>query len=472
MKDFFKTASPEAMGIATEHIDNFLTRLENLGIPLHSAIIMRNDRIVSEVYYEPYTRDSLHRMFSVTKSFVSLAIGLLMEEGKLSLDDKIVDYFPDKLGGNTPHPYLAALTIRDMLRMATCHESTTYKVMNIPDWTATFFLVPPNHIPGTAFAYDTSSTHVLCALVERLSGMTLLDYMRTKFLDELDFSKNAYCITDPSGTSMGGSGLLCTPYDVLKVFYVVAHEGAFMGKQLLPKEYVKEAVSFQIDTRGKGQFFEEMQGYGYQIWRTTHNGFAFYGMGGQLALYLPDEDLFMITTADTQGRQGGVQMIYDAFYGEIVDKLGTPDASCDDITPYTATRQIIAVKGDYTSPIADAINNKTYVLDQNQQGFTSIRLSLDDKCLYYTLNGTDCCLPFNMGLNAVTTFPVYNRRCAVSGAFRTEDTFLIKAHIIDECVGNVTIQLTFKEKGITVMLRKFEETYFNEYNGFISGKEA
>jgi len=488
----FLTATPEEMGVTSESLIRFLKKLEKIDIPMHSAIIMRHDNVIMEAYYKPYERKTLHRMFSVTKSFVSLGIGLLEEEGKLSLDDHIIKYFPEKLPKEGVHPYIEAMTIRDMLRMASAHDKTTFKVMLIDDWVKTFFTVAPNHVPGTCFSYDTSSTHTLAALVEKLSGMELLNYLKSKFLDNLDISKDTYCMKDPVGVSMGGSGMMMTPYDLLKVMYVIAHKGIYNGKQLLPAKYLKEATTKQIDNYSKTATFEEMQGYGYQFWCTTHNGIVCYGMGGQLALYLPEKDLILITTADTQGRQGGVQLIYDAFWDTVYPALSdypiigdSTTNSCDKIlksqealTNYVSSRQLMSLHGADTSKVMDSINNKTFLLDDNNMGFTNITLSFDNvhdnKCTsgqfnYTNISGTHT-LKFAIGTNFIQQFPSYNYKSAVSGSWCSEDTFLIKAHIIDECIGNIFIQLIFKNDTVTLMMRKFEETMFNEFDGFTSGK--
>jgi len=494
----FQTATPEAMGVSSASLIRFLKKLEDIDIPMHSAIVMRHDKVIMETYYKPYERSTLHRMFSITKSFVSLAIGLLEEEGKLSLDDHIIQFFPEKLPQEGVHPYIEAMTIRDMLRMASAHDKTTFKVMLIDDWVKTFFTVTPNHVPGTCFSYDTSSTHTLAALVEKLSGMELLKYLRSKFLDELDFSKDAYCMKDPVGVSMGGSGMMATPYDLLKVMYVISHKGMYNGKQLLPANYLKEATSKQIDNYSKSATFEEMQGYGYQFWCTTHNGFVCYGMGGQLALYLPEKDLILITTADTLGRQGGVQLIYDAFwstvYPELSDRPIISDPSTNSeveilksqeaLKNYVDSRQLMCLPENNSSPIMNTVNHKTFLLDNNTMGFKNITLSFDNDTVADIDTNTNCTsgqldysnisgdhtLKFAIGTNCIQQFPVYNYKTAVSGSWCTEDTFLIKAHIIDECIGNVFIQLIFKNDTVTLMMRKCEETMFSEFEGITSGK--
>lgn len=473
-KLIFEYSKPESVGIQSDWIKNFLGRLEQCHLPMHSFILMKDDKIVAETYYVPYRADTQHRMFSITKSFVSIAIGLLAEEGKLSLDDKIVSFFPEKLPEDELSPYLSEMTIRHMLMMATCHRMTTYKAPGVTDWVGSFFTTPPSHVPGTTFSYDTSSTHTMCALVEKLSGMKLLDYLRVKFLDEIGFSKEAYVMEAPGGESYGGSGLMSTPVDLLKFMYVIAKGGKVGDKQLLPADYVREATACQIDTYGKSSSWEEMQGYGYQFWRTTHNGFCCYGMGGQYACFYPKQNLLFITTADTQGRMGGTQLIFDAFYQEIYDKIGMPvQESSFDLAEYLDSRTLFAVPGEHSSDILQEINHTKYILDKNETGFIWMELSLEEsegKLRYETSEGVFE-LGFGIGYNKIVTFPKYEYRAAVSGAFRDENTFLIKANIVDECIGNLFIQLVFKGDQLTVLMRKFEETMFNEFDGFISGRK-
>ncbi len=471
----FEYAAPEAVGIDSKWIKGFCDRLEGCHLPMHSFILVKNDKIIAEAYYAPYKADTLHRMFSITKSFVSIAIGLLEEEGKLSINDKIIDYFPEKISDGELSPYLRELTIKDMLRMATCHKMTTYKLPGVTDWVGSFFTTPPSHVPGTTFSYDTSSTHTLCALVEKMTGMKMLDYLRVRFLDEIGFSKEAYVLAAPGGESLGGSGLMATPMDLLKFIYVISRNGKVNDSQLLPEDYVRAATAFQIDTYGKCSSWEEMQGYGYQFWRASHNGVWCYGMGGQYACYYPDQDMILITTADTQGRAGGTQLIFDAFYQEIYDKIGTPiKEEPVDLAKYLASRTLLHVGGNAGSPILENINHAKFILDDNTRGFKWISLSVDGdegELRYETLEGTFA-LSFGIGYNRVVEFPKYHYKSAVSGAFRDDNTFLIKSHIVDECVGNIFIQLVFKGDEITVLMRKFEETMFNEFDGFISGRKG
>ena len=323
MNTITNTTFPEAKGISASCIIDTLSEIDIRGISMHSFLLCKDDCLVAEGYYAPVKKDDLHRMFSVTKSFVSIAIGLLQEEGRLSLDDSIVKFFPEYVPNTCEaHPWLLATTIRDMLSMRSCHASTTYdKFSSKTDWVKSFFTVAPTHKPGTVFHYDTSATHTLCALVEKLTGMKMLDYLRNKVLNEIGFSKEAYCLTDGFGVSMGGSGLMATSRDLMCFALLILHNGNLNGKQYISADYIKEATSFQTATCVTGPVPSESQGYGLQFWTGEHGSIVCYGMGGQLAILLPEYNTAIVTTADTQGYQGGNQVIYDAIFRHILPEL-------------------------------------------------------------------------------------------------------------------------------------------------------
>lgn len=323
MNTITNTTFPEAKGISASCIIDTLSEIDIRGISMHSFLLCKDDCLVAEGYYAPIKKNDLHRMFSVTKSFVSIAIGLLQEEGRLSLDDSIVKFFPEYVPNTSEaHPWLLATTIRDMLSMRSCHASTTYdKFSSKTDWVKSFFTVAPTHKPGTVFHYDTSATHTLCALIEKLTNMKMLDYLRNKVLNEIGFSKEAYCLTDGFGVSMGGSGLMATSRDLMLFALLILNNGKLNGKQYISADYIKESTSFQTATCVTGPVPSESQGYGLQFWVGEHNSIVCYGMGGQLAILLPEYNTAIVTTADTQGYQGGNQVIYDAIFRHILPEL-------------------------------------------------------------------------------------------------------------------------------------------------------
>lgn len=166
----FPEVMPEEVGVSSLAIHRTLDYLEQRKVALHSLLILRHDALICEAYARPFTKNTLHRMYSETKSYVSLAIGCMFAKGYLEPNDHIVDYFPEKLPHGGPKSELAQLTIRDMLRMTTPYSMTTYKHRPTKDWVGSFFTARADHAPGSYFCYDTSSSHTLCALVENVWG--------------------------------------------------------------------------------------------------------------------------------------------------------------------------------------------------------------------------------------------------------------------------------------------------------------
>lgn len=199
-----KISTPEAQGISSRSLLRFIDKLEEQKIPVHSVLIARHGHLVLEAYYKPYEKDTLHRMFSQTKSYTSLAIGLLASQGRLSLQDKICDYFPEYLPGKV-HPWMNEMTIEDMLKMETCHNMTTYnKTSTTENWVRSFFQTIPTHRPGTVFMYDTSASHTLCALAEKLTGQRLLDFLKDRVLRQIGFPRKATLCRIPSAFPWAG----------------------------------------------------------------------------------------------------------------------------------------------------------------------------------------------------------------------------------------------------------------------------
>lgn len=502
MNTTIKTALPIDAGIPAGSILRFLDRLEHYQVNMHSMLLYRHDKLAAEGYYAPYKADTLHRMFSICKTMNALAIGLLEQEGKLCLDDKITEYFPDKVPADV-HPFIAAMTIRDLLMMRTCHAATTYKYDLKKEWVESFFTTSPTHKPGTVFHYDTSAAHVLCVLVERLTGMPMLDFLKEKVLRKIGWSEASYVLLNDFGDSQGGSGLMATPRDLLLLGKLLMQNGAFGGEQLLPAEFVKEMTSNLTPNAVTGGVISEAQGYGYQLWCTRHDGFVCYGMGGQLAICLPKYDMILVTTADTQGCGGGNDLIYNSFYEEILPTLDTcpktPDGEQADaallqkklsslaLTPLQKwcrtsfqNRSQASSKDTHGVSFLDAatcaanINQKSYCLADNSQGFTSISLSFTktEGTLHYRYKEQDCCIPFGLHNCVPATIPLYHMNCAASGVWLSEDTFYIKVHIIDTAIGSLHFEFTFGEDDVTIFMKKIEETMFREFSGHLYGKVA
>lgn len=480
----FTKVSPEKAGVPTDCIRRFTKRLADKQIPMHSLLLARQDQLFFEGYYAPCTADLPHRMFSVSKSFTAVAIFFLAEEGKLRLDDPIVSYFPEKLPPKV-HPWIASMTIKDMLMMRSCHAATTYKIDMTSDWVESFFTTPPTHPAGTLFHYDTSAAHTLCALVEKLTSKDMLDYLKEK-LSPLALSADSYMLKDPFGVSMGGSGLVALPMDLLKFGFFLLRRGNVCGKQLLPASYLDMAVSNLSATCVPAPLPSEAQGYGMQFWRGEKNNYVCYGMGGQFIIVFPDCGLICATTADTQSIAGGNQQIYDALYEEILPAIQ------DAPLPETQETRLLlshtldslrlaplpntALSADIQET-ARRVNGQTFHVQTTPSDFERFSLRFDSEdtaagaptggSLSFVCKQQPCTVVFGIGQMRTGTFPLYHLNYAASGAWLSDGTFYIKAHIIDSFVGCVQFQLAFAKNSLTVFLRKKEESLFQEFDGHL-----
>lgn len=476
----FQTAPPEEAGIPSEAVIRLLDDLKEQEIPLHSFLLWRKDRLVAEGYYAPCRKGELHRMFSVTKSFVSVAIGVLCDRGLLSLDDPIIRYFPEYLP-KQPHPWLAQTTIRDMLMMRSCHAATTYKIHPETNWVESFFTVPPTHKPGTVFHYDTSASHTLCALAEKLTGKKLLDLLREVCLDELGFSRQAYILEDPFHTSLGGSGLMATSRDLLLFSLLILRQGCLNGKQYLPAWYLKEATAYQTATCVNGPIPGECRGYGYQFWRGEHGTVLCYGIGGQLAILFPQYDCVCITTADTQGFAGGNQFIYQAIYRHLLPALRQPQTAAGPacasgrLAAYLEHLQIDSLSGRlgaYTSPRAASLCGARYhISDCSGSPIREVCFELGQNAgiFRFVQEGRERKIPFGFGFLYESRLPVYGMKCASSAVWLSGDCLYIRVCLLDTSVGTIHIQAYFGQNDVTLFLRTYEKDVFPEFSGHLYG---
>ena len=222
-------------------VENFVSRLKRESVCMHGFILDVRGEVKATAYYPPFVEGKAHRMYSVSKSMTVLAIGLLLDEGKISLDDRIADYFRDFLP-EKPDARLMRLKIRDMLRMATCYRATVYRETD-DDWTKPFFTAEPTHEPGTVFHYDTGCSQVLAALVARLTGQQVMDYLTARVFTPLGANDEKHWLCDPAGTCQGGTGLCMSLRDLHKVTRLVM-DG---GRGILPEWFCREMTKKHID---------------------------------------------------------------------------------------------------------------------------------------------------------------------------------------------------------------------------------
>ncbi|MBR5309330.1 MAG: serine hydrolase [Clostridia bacterium] len=496
MSNFFNYITPEKAGISSSNVLEFLREFEHYGMYFHSIVLVKGHDIFTEFYRAPFKRNELHRMYSISKSFVSMALGILIDEGKVNLDDKILKFFPE-YDEATKDPYVRNMTIEDMLRMSTVFSfGTTYSAKGPAyletSWIHTFFNVESSHPSGTVFNYDTSASYMLDVVVERITGMPFMEFLKERALLKTGFSEDARCLKAPEGHSWGGSAVLASSLDLARFARLIMDGGEYNGEQLLPRWYIEKATAKQIDNGQEGFFsVTHGHGYGYQVWRTQDDTFSLLGMGHQLAVCMPKEDLLFVCTADLQGYPGASNVIFmniiNGFKNVISDKsLPEDEAALNELKSYCESREYPVYPGNSTSSVAEYVRGKVYSMGDNPMGISEVCFDYDadgNGVMRYTNKQGEKELKFGIGKAVIDEFPQdgyfgdtigadsgRRYRCISSGAWTTDNTLHIKADIIDDYFGNLSIIATFKGDEIGIYMQPHAEWFLEEYNGFAGGK--
>lgn len=489
--DLIKYTTPEAVGVKSENIERYIRNLEEKHLATHNVILMRGNQIFYENYWAPFTPEFQHRMYSVSKSFVSLAIGFLEQDGLIHLDDPMSKYFAKELEGQ-PDLNMHNQTIRHMLMMSTAKPVVNWFAAQPKDRVQQYFAneIEETRPSGTIFQYDSPGSFVLGALVERLTGKLFMDYLREKMFDEIGVSKDAYCLKCPGGHSWGDSAVLCTPRDLLRVARFTLNGGRWNDKQLLNEAYVKAATGNQIDNNFGDYTKAESHGYGYLFWRTYQDSYFFNGMGSQFAVCVPGKDLILIHNGDNQGKDTSTPEIIDKFFDWIVDNAEdeplpeNPEAN-NRLLEYSRGLKLVCSSGQPHVAFEEELNGSTYTFAKNPMGITkmSFRFQGDKGTLSYTNEQGDKELTFGLGYNEFGLFPqegystdvgsVFVKgnyyKCAASAGWVEEKKLRIMVQIIDRYFGNLTMTFGFRDGQVGVFMQKTAEYFLDEYVGFAHG---
>lgn len=274
---------------------------------MHSFILVRHGHVIAEGWWKPESADKLHVMHSLSKSFTSTAVGLAAAEGKLSVDDPVLKFFPEEAPAD-PSAKLKSMRVRDLLTMSTGHETEAKFNPDTP-WVQTFLVHPVPHKPGAHFMYNTPGSYMLSAIVQKVTGQTTLDYLRPRLFEPLGI-ENPEWGSSPQGITFGGFGLKVRTEDVAKFGQLYLQKGQWNGKQLVPASWVEQATARQV-SNGSDPAKDWDQGYGFQFWRCRHGAYRGDGANGQFCIVLPEQDAVIAITADTRDMQAELNVVWD-----------------------------------------------------------------------------------------------------------------------------------------------------------------
>ncbi|WP_423462970.1 serine hydrolase domain-containing protein [Promicromonospora sp. MS192] len=373
MSRILPRSTPRAQGVDPTALRRLVGRLDHLE-DVHSVMVVRHGHVIAENWWHPHTADRPHTMFSVSKSFTSTAVGLAVHEGLLTLDDRVVDLLPDDVPAD-PGEHLRAMRVRDLLTMTAGHSASTMegidRTITLPGarWARAILAQPVEHEPGTRFVYNTGATYLLSAILHRLTGRRLLDYLTPRLLAPLGITHAAW-EQDPDGIDTGGFGLSITTEEMAAFGQLYLQGGTWAGEQLVPAEWVAQASAQQVPN-GPHDWPDWNQGYGYQFWQCRHGAYRADGAFGQYIVVWPEKDLVIIMTSGLADLQSVLDVVWDTLLPD--DAWVAPEAGAPDLVAPVETA-LPTPAGAASSPVEAALDGATFVLAPNERDVSAVLL--------------------------------------------------------------------------------------------------
>lgn len=302
-------------------MEKYLEAAKKDGQDIHSIMIVQHGNVVAEEWMSEGKEDRPHTLYSVSKTFTATAVGFAIAEGKLKLTDKVISFFPDKLPAEVSEN-LAAMTVRDLLTMNCGHEKEPFdgiRNRTDVDWVQAFLAHPVEHKPGTCFTYNSMGTYMLSAIVQKVTGEKVADYLFPRLFRPLGIVDVVW-EESPQGINTGGWGLSLKTEDLAKMGLLFLQGGKWNGRQILPEGWAEAASSRQVSSvhgtvdpkelKKMAKTSDWAQGYGYQMWRCRNNAFRADGAYGQYILVIPEKDAVIAVTANLGDMQAELNLIW------------------------------------------------------------------------------------------------------------------------------------------------------------------
>lgn len=435
-------SAPEQHGISSTDLLAFIDTADREIDTMNSFILVRHGQVVAEAWWAPYDRDTPHILYSLSKSFTSTAVGLAIAEGKLSLDDPVLKFFPEDAPAE-PSRNLSSMRVRDLLRMSTGNQTEAAFGVFGPEktadpWTKIFLAHPVPFKPGTHFVYNSPATYMLSAIVQKVTGVTTLEYLRSRLFDPLGFKEPRW-VENHNGITVGAYGLSARTEEIARFGQLYLQKGRWKGKQLIPVSWIEEATSMQT-ANGSSPNSDWDQGYGYQFWRSRHNSFRGDGAFGQYCLVLPEQDAVIAITSGVRDMQKVMNLVWDRLLPAMKSGRLPENTSARKQLEKRVTQ--LAVKfpaGAASSAISSRVSGKWFEFAENTRGVKAVSIDFSGASptlVVQTANG-EVRNPiginswamsrgtFSNGLDRFLSVPE-NPLIATSGAWTSENTFTVK----------------------------------------------
>jgi CubicO group peptidase (beta-lactamase class C family) len=385
-------STPEAEGVSSQGVLDLVTALEAQVKEVHSLMLLRHGKVIAEGWWAPYTAGDMHNMYSVTKSFNGTAIGMAVDEGKLTVDDLVTSFFPDLVPA-APAPAFQTMTVKNLLTMASGHTQDPLDSMRAApggQWTKAFLESTVQTTPGSTFFYNSGAAYVLGSIVQKVTGQTVEEYLTPRLFEPLGISNRLWGVS-PEGINLTEGGLSITTEELAKFGLLYLQKGQWNGQQIVSEQWATDATSKQIVTGGDNGNWNF--GYGYQFWRNTV-GFRADGSLGQFSFVLPDQDLVLAITSGTSN-DGGTNRAMNVVFQHLLGGMISPDVLPDDSAAHDAlaaklgSLALTVPQGAATSALAADVSGSRYSVIPNSQGITAVTLQFTGDTPVLTIEDAD-----------------------------------------------------------------------------------
>ncbi len=394
--------APELQGVSSQSILNFIDAIESENRELHSFMLLRHGSVVAEGWWHPYQSQRPHMLYSLSKSFTASAVGMAVHEGRLSVEDKIVSFFSEDLPAD-PSEHLLNMEVKHLLSMATGHETEPNLGASSGTWVQGFLAHPVENQPGTKFLYNTPATYMLAAIVEKLTGESLLDYLSPRLFVPLGITDPTW-EKSPQGICTGGYGLSIRTEDIAKFGQLYLQRGNWNGQQLIEADWVAAASSVQV-SNGTDPNSEWAQGYGYQFWRCLHDAYRGDGAFGQYCVVMPGQDAVIAITAGLGDMQAVLTLCWKHLLGGMSDQVLKPEAAVHRQLAERLAGVEISVPSA-VSPAQSAVEHlvgKVFQFSENEYAWRSLEVALKPEAVNFALTTESGSHSVNAGFGAWVT---------------------------------------------------------------------
>lgn len=376
-------ATPESQGVDPSAIERLARAFDAEGLGLHSLMVVRHGHVIGEGWWHPYSAARRHIMFSVSKSFSATAIGIARDEGLLSLDETILDFFPAYATERT-RENMDGVALRHLLSMSTGHEVDTMAVMREhpqDDWVRLFLDTPITRRPGEHFLYNSGASFMLSAIITARTGQKLVDYLTPRLFEPLGI-EGAPWQENARGINLGASGLRITTEELAAFGQLYLQRGMWNGQRLFSDDWGDQATRWQVQTGTAGDDGDWNQGYGFQFWRSRHDSFRADGAYGQFSLVVPSHDLVVAITAGTSHNTEIPDVVWRELLPSIEEQPRRPDPEKrESLSASLASLAVSApapAAAESDPPLARGAHGRTIRFAANTLGISSATVLVGD----------------------------------------------------------------------------------------------